>query len=227
MLNHAGAVARTYAFAPGAVRWIGLAPAGLVVQLPGAKVEIHRGAATRTVQLKPNAIVLDYAEGRILYRVGQTFWLRHVGVGHGHQLLRGRAQHPIVATLDTHGLAWTQGNARQLGLRRLHLVQMIHPRFTGRSLTDHRIETTVSIGSRAWTRLVSPRSRSSPVSRTEEPGRLAAVASELDIADGAAVTTEGEFGHALFAIETGTADVLTDGQVVGTVGPGDVSARSP
>ena len=54
---------------------------GLVVQVRGAKVEIHRGAATRTVQLKPNAIVLDYAEGRILYRVGQTFWLRHVESG--------------------------------------------------------------------------------------------------------------------------------------------------
>ena len=79
--------------------------------VPGAKVEIHRGAATRTVQLKPNAIVLDYAEGRILYRVGQTFWLRQVASGTDTQLLQGSRRQPIVATLDTHGLAWTQGRA--------------------------------------------------------------------------------------------------------------------
>lgn len=111
VLNSSGAVARAYAFAPGAVRWIGLAPAGLLVQLPGAKVEIHRGAATRMVQLKPNAIVLDYAEGRILYRVGQTFWLRQVASGVDIQVLQGSRRQPIVAALDTHGLTWTQGSS--------------------------------------------------------------------------------------------------------------------
>jgi hypothetical protein len=109
VLDGGGSVAKTYAFAPGAVRWIGLAPAGLVVQVPGAKVEIHRGATTRTVQLKPNAIVLDYAEGRILYRVGQTFWLRQVATGTDTQLLQGSRKERIAATLDPHGLAWIQG----------------------------------------------------------------------------------------------------------------------
>jgi CRP-like cAMP-binding protein len=52
--------------------------------------------------------------------------------------------------------------------------------------------------------------------------RLAEVASELEVQGGDTLTTEGEFGHCLFAVETGTADVLTDGQVVGSVGPGDV-----
>ena len=98
MLSHAGAVAKTYAFAPGAVRWIGLAPAGLVVQVAGAKVEIHRGSATRTVQLKPNAIVLDYAEGRILYRVGQTFWLQvRSRPARTRCSLQGSRKHPIAA----------------------------------------------------------------------------------------------------------------------------------
>jgi len=110
VLSNSGAVARMYAFAPGAVRWIGLAPAGLLVQVPGAKVEIHRGAATRTVQLERNAIVLDYAEGRLLYRVGQTFWLRHIASGTAVQLLQGSRQQPIAAALDTHGLAWAQGS---------------------------------------------------------------------------------------------------------------------
>ena len=109
VLDHSGVVAKSYAFAPGTVRWIGLAPGGLLVQVPGAKVEIHRGAATRTVQLKPNAIVLDYAEGRILYRVGQTFWLRNVATGADTQLLQGSRRQPIAAMLDTRGLAWIQG----------------------------------------------------------------------------------------------------------------------
>ena len=106
-----GSVATTYPFPPGAVRWLRLAPAGLVVQVPGAKVEIHRGTATRTVQLKQNAIVLDYAEGRILYRVGQTFWLRQVSTGVDTVLLQGSRRHAITAVLDTHGLVWSQGSS--------------------------------------------------------------------------------------------------------------------
>lgn len=110
VLDGGGSVVKTYPFAPGAVRWIGLAPSGLVVQIAGAKVEIQRGAVTRTVQLKPNAIVVDYAEGRILYRVGQTFWVRHVGSATDTRLLQGSRKLPIVAALDTHGLAWIQGS---------------------------------------------------------------------------------------------------------------------
>ena len=109
VLDGSGAVDATYPFPPGQVRWIGLAPAGLVVQLPGAKVEILSGAPTRTVQLRPNAIVADYAAGRLLYRVGQTFWLRSVATGIDTQLLQGARKHPIVAALDLHGLAWVQG----------------------------------------------------------------------------------------------------------------------
>jgi CRP/FNR family cyclic AMP-dependent transcriptional regulator len=52
--------------------------------------------------------------------------------------------------------------------------------------------------------------------------RLAEVASEMEVEDGGTLTTEGEFGHCLFAVETGTADVFADGQAVGSVGPGDV-----
>ena len=111
VLDGTGAVAKTYSFPAGAVRWIGLAPRGLLVQLPGAKVQILRGASASTVQLKPNAIVLDYAEGRILYRVAQTFWLRHVGTSTDTLLLQGSRKQPITATLDTHGLAWSQGSS--------------------------------------------------------------------------------------------------------------------
>ena len=52
--------------------------------------------------------------------------------------------------------------------------------------------------------------------------RLAEAASEADAEPGFSLTAEGEFGHALYVIEEGTADVQVDGQVVASVGPGDV-----
>lgn len=52
--------------------------------------------------------------------------------------------------------------------------------------------------------------------------RLAAVATELQLDEGATITQEGEFGHAVFAIESGTADVQVNEEVVRTVGAGDV-----
>jgi len=51
---------------------------------------------------------------------------------------------------------------------------------------------------------------------------VAHAASELEVASGDALMTEGEFGHALFAIEDGAAEVSIDGASVGAVGPGDV-----
>lgn len=51
---------------------------------------------------------------------------------------------------------------------------------------------------------------------------IAGAASELEVEAGRALTTEGDFGHTLFAIESGTADVVADGVTVRTAGPGDV-----
>jgi CRP-like cAMP-binding protein len=55
-----------------------------------------------------------------------------------------------------------------------------------------------------------------------EQAAIAAVASERELAAGDALTVEGDFGHAVFAIEEGTADVRCDGEVIRVVGPGDV-----
>jgi CRP-like cAMP-binding protein len=52
--------------------------------------------------------------------------------------------------------------------------------------------------------------------------RLADVATEVDLETGAPLTAEGEFGHALYVVESGTADVHRDGAIVGSIGPGDV-----
>ena len=51
---------------------------------------------------------------------------------------------------------------------------------------------------------------------------LAAAAGEYVVESGTALTKEGDFGHGFFAIEEGEADVLKDGGVVATLGPGDV-----
>ena len=51
---------------------------------------------------------------------------------------------------------------------------------------------------------------------------VARAAAEVDFATGEPLTNEGDFGHALFFIEEGTADVSTDGTTVGAIEPGDV-----
>ncbi len=56
----------------------------------------------------------------------------------------------------------------------------------------------------------------------EHVAALAEVASEADAAPGQEIATQGAFGHAMYAVERGTADVVLEGQKVGTLGPGDV-----
>ena len=51
---------------------------------------------------------------------------------------------------------------------------------------------------------------------------IARVANEHVVPAGEPLTTEGDFGHCLFLVESGTADVSIDGERVGSVGPGDV-----
>jgi CRP-like cAMP-binding protein len=51
---------------------------------------------------------------------------------------------------------------------------------------------------------------------------VARVATEREFAAGDALMSEGDFGHALFLVEAGSADVLVHGEKVAVVGPGDV-----
>jgi CRP-like cAMP-binding protein len=51
---------------------------------------------------------------------------------------------------------------------------------------------------------------------------VAESAFEVDAPDGEQLATEGDFGYALYAIESGTAEVSIDGASVGSLGPGDV-----
>jgi CRP-like cAMP-binding protein len=51
---------------------------------------------------------------------------------------------------------------------------------------------------------------------------VAEVCEQLEIEEGATLLREGDFGYAVFAITDGTAEVIQDGNVLRTLGPGDV-----
>jgi CRP-like cAMP-binding protein len=51
---------------------------------------------------------------------------------------------------------------------------------------------------------------------------IADVAVEVEAAEGDTIATQGDLGHALFAIESGTVEVSANGERLATLGPGDV-----
>jgi CRP/FNR family cyclic AMP-dependent transcriptional regulator len=56
---------------------------------------------------------------------------------------------------------------------------------------------------------------------TRELGEIAAIADELDLKEGTALTHEGKAGREFFAIVEGSADVLMGGKWINSVHPGD------
>jgi len=56
----------------------------------------------------------------------------------------------------------------------------------------------------------------------QELDAVARVAREFEIAAGDALTSEGDFGHALFVIESGSAEISAGGTALGEVRPGDL-----
>ena len=56
----------------------------------------------------------------------------------------------------------------------------------------------------------------------DQRDQVAGMCQELEIEEGATLLREGDFGYAMFAITAGTAEVLKDGVVIRTLGPGDV-----
>ena len=51
---------------------------------------------------------------------------------------------------------------------------------------------------------------------------VATAATEVDASEGDFVAREGDFGHAMYVIEQGTADIRHNGNTVQSLGPGDV-----
>lgn len=56
----------------------------------------------------------------------------------------------------------------------------------------------------------------------DELAAVASMASEAEILPGQSLAAEGRTGYSLYAIESGTADIVINGETVGTVGAGDV-----
>jgi hypothetical protein len=102
VLSPTGTVRQTYTFAPGSVQEFALAGVGLVVQLPGSRVEIRRGTAVvRRLRLPTGARMLDYAEGILLYRLGAQIRGRRVSTGRDRFLRRA-----TYAVLEHNGLSY-------------------------------------------------------------------------------------------------------------------------
>src|SRR5581483_8422675 len=72
VLSPSGAVAQSYSFAPGSVQQFALGGRGLVVQLPGGRIEVRRGASVHRFSISPQARMLDYAGNILLYRIGDA-----------------------------------------------------------------------------------------------------------------------------------------------------------
>ena len=85
-----------------------------------------------------------------------------------------------------------------------------------------RIDTTARSRVVRWTRPASPPSRSSRDLPADELATIASLAGESEIPVGASLAVEGDFGHSVFAIESGAADVVAGGETIGAIGPGDV-----
>ena len=57
---------------------------------------------------------------------------------------------------------------------------------------------------------------------TAELDSIASVASEVEVEEGAEIATEGDFGHAFFAVEEGEAEVLQANRSIARLSRGDV-----
>jgi hypothetical protein len=103
VLSKDGAILRQHSYPRGSVRAIKLAGIGLVAQVGD---DLFDG----TFRLPPRAQMLDYAQGRVLYRTGRAVYTHRVATGVRAQLLHLPATEAPVA-LDVHGLAWAVGRS--------------------------------------------------------------------------------------------------------------------
>jgi len=55
----------------------------------------------------------------------------------------------------------------------------------------------------------------------EQRASVARACEELEVEAGTVLVREGDFSHAVFAIRSGTAEVVHEGVVINTLGPGD------
>ncbi|HKP18378.1 MAG TPA: hypothetical protein VJT84_07855 [Gaiellaceae bacterium] len=114
VLSPSGAVQRTYTFPVGAVKEFALSGVGLVVQLPGGKIEIRNGSSVRTFSIPAQGRMLDYAEGILLYKIGTAIRARRLSTGKDVVL-----RHGTFGQLEHNGFSYAVG-------RRVYSVAMVN-----------------------------------------------------------------------------------------------------
>lgn len=114
VLSPGGAVQQEYTFAPGQVQELALAGAGLVVQLPGGKIEIRKGTSVKTLFIPATAHMLDFAEGILLYKTVTELRLRRVSSPKAIVF-----RHGSFAQLEHNGLTYATG-------RKVYSVAMVN-----------------------------------------------------------------------------------------------------
>ena len=103
VLGPRGGVLQTYAFRPGAVQEFALGGRGLVVQLPGGKIEVHNGGRVQRFSIPARAKMLDYAGNILLYRLGGTLRGRFLFSGKDRALRTA-----LHGAVETSGLSYAQ-----------------------------------------------------------------------------------------------------------------------
>jgi hypothetical protein len=104
VLSPRGAVLQTYTFPPGAVQEFALGGRGLVVQLPGGKIEVHSGTRVQRFSIPAQGKMLDYAGNILLYRLGGTLRGRFLFSGKDAALRTA-----LFGTVETNGLSYALG----------------------------------------------------------------------------------------------------------------------
>ena len=105
VLGPSGTVMQTYTFRPGAVQQFALGGRGLVVQLPGGRIEVHNGRRVRVFSIPRQAKMLDYAGNILLYKLGATLRGRFLFSGKDGALRRA-----TFGAVETNGLSYAAGN---------------------------------------------------------------------------------------------------------------------
>src|SRR5581483_9983361 len=105
VLSPSGTVLQTYTFRPGSVQEFALGGRGLVVQLPGGRIEVHRGASVHRFSISPGGTMLDYAGNVLLYRIGDALHGRFLWSGKDRVVRHGR-----LAVVETTGMSYAVGN---------------------------------------------------------------------------------------------------------------------
>jgi hypothetical protein len=105
VLDPTGKVVQTYTFRPGAVQEFALGGRGLVVELPGGRIEVRNGSRVHLFSIPARGRMLDYAGGILLYKLGADL--------RGRLLFRGKDGALRTATfgaVETNGLSYALGN---------------------------------------------------------------------------------------------------------------------